>query len=463
MTASSAGPEGSIATEKPPATTAYRLDSARSRDLYQKALGLMPGGNTRHSITLAPYPIYASTGRGCRVVDVEGEERIDFVNNFTAVIVGHANPKVIEAVQDQLESGTAFSMPTERDLELASLIVERVGNIDKIRFCNSGSEAVMLAIKAARAHTGRPKIAKMEGGYHGIYDYAQVSEGPTADQWGEARAPASIVEPGCSPAVARDVIVLPWNDEEACVRLIEENKSELAAILVDPLPAGIGFIPPRPGFLERLREVTRQCGVLFISDEVMSFRLHYHGALHELGIEADLTSLGKIIGGGFPIGAVAGRDDVMEVFDHTKQMKVHHGGTFNANPISMSAGLAAMRQMTPEAYDRLGGLGDYLRAQLSGMFAARGIGARVLGMGSLFSVTFAQGELQGFRSLKEGAEAGPDIHELCHEMLGRGILIPSYRLFGCLSTPMTERELDCFVNAMDESLSAQSVSAAGRH
>jgi glutamate-1-semialdehyde 2,1-aminomutase len=233
----------------------------------------MPGGNTRHSIALMPYPVYAASGRGCRVTDVEGEERIDFLNNFTALILGHADPQVARAVQQQIVSGTAFTMPTRSDIDLAELLVERVAYIDQIRFCNSGSEAVMLAIKAARAYTGRPKIAKFEGAYHGTYDWAQVSEGSSAATWGEAGRPVSVIEPGTPASVADEVVVLPWNDFATCSELIGQNRDNLAAVLVDALPAAIGLIAPVAGFLELLREETETAGALLISYDVMILRL----------------------------------------------------------------------------------------------------------------------------------------------------------------------------------------------
>src|SRR5271166_4729891 len=236
----------------------------------------MPGGNTRHSIALAPYPIFARSGKGCRVTDVEGDERIDFLNNYTSLILGHADPQVTSAVLGRVSAGTAFTMPTPEDVELAELLVDRIPHLDHIRFCNSGSEAVMLTVKAARAFTGRPKIAKFEGAYHGIYDYVQVSEGPGPDQWGELNAPASVIEAGSPPSVAGDVVILPWNRIDICRALIAKHKDELAAVLVDPLPLGIGMIAPRPGFLEFLREETARHGILLIVDEVLTFRIGYH-------------------------------------------------------------------------------------------------------------------------------------------------------------------------------------------
>ncbi|MBK7598043.1 MAG: aspartate aminotransferase family protein [Acidobacteria bacterium] len=444
---------GEIANEER-RTVGYRSEASLSKQLYQRAEMVMPGGNSRHSIVLEPYPVYASHGRGSRIVDVEGQERIDFLNNFTSLILGHADAQVTNAVQKQLELGTAFTLPTQVDVELAELLVERVPYIDQIRFCNSGSEAVMMAVKAARAFTGRSKIAKFEGAYHGIYDYVQVSEGPTSDNWGDPEAPESVVESSVSPTVAAEVVVLPWNNFNACRELIQQHKDELSAIIVDPLPTGIGMIAPLHGFIEFLRELTERHGILLISDEVLTFRLSYHGAMSEFGVEPDLTVLGKIIGGGFPVGAVAGRRDVMSVFDQRGSFKVHHGGTFNANPVTMTAGLETMKQMTPDAFDRLGRMGDYIRERIAQTLGERGIPVKVCGKGSLFIAHLTDEELVDFRSLKGYSRTNPAYGELCHEMLSRGIITSPRGIFGCLSTPMTEAELDGFVEALDQSLTA---------
>jgi glutamate-1-semialdehyde 2,1-aminomutase len=414
----------------------------------------MPGGNTRHSTVLAPYPVYVASGSGCCVTDVEGQERIDFLNNYTSLILGHANPQVTQAAQRRMALGAAFTMPTEAEVELAELLIARVSYIDRVRFCNSGSEAVLLAVKAARAFTGRPKIAKFEGAYHGIYDYVQVSEGPAPAEWGDPDAPASVLESSSSPAVAQDVVVLPWNNFEACRTLIAKHKQELAAVIADPQPLGIGLIAPKPGFLEMLREETERHGVLLIADEVMSFRLSYHGAMHARGISPDLTTLAKIIGGGFPVGAVAGSAEVMSVFDHTGTWKVRHGGTFNANPVTMTAGLETMRQMTPEVDDRLNGMGDQFRVRLARMLADRRVAARICGQGSMFAAHLTDRELVDFRSLQGFSRTRPIYADLCHEMLAQGIVTTSRGIFGCLSTPMTEVELDAFVEALARSLTA---------
>jgi glutamate-1-semialdehyde 2,1-aminomutase len=435
------------------ASAKYREPGALSRQLYQRACKVMPGGNTRHSVALAPYPIYARSASGCRIMDVEGEERVDFLNNYTSLILGHAHPQVIDAVERRAALGSAFTMPTSEEVELAELLASRVAYVEQIRFSNSGSEAVMLAIKAARAFTGRPKIAKFEGAYHGIYDYAEVSEGPAPDVWGDADAPASVTAGGTPESVGHDVVVLPWNRPEVCRRLLEKHSSALAALIVDPMPLGIGMIAPQPGFLEFLREETARHGILLLADEVLNFRLDYHGAFRASGVMPDLTTFGKIIGGGFPVGAVAGSRRVMSVFDHTAGFKVRHDGTFNANPVTIVAGLETMQLMTPEAYDRLNGLGEYVRDRLRRLFRDTGRPAQVCGAASMFLAHLTADELIDFRSLRGFSRTNPVYGGLCHKMLEYGFILSPRGIFGCLSTPMGEAELDGFVEALGRALS----------
>jgi len=416
----------------------------------------LPGGNSRHTLILDPYPVYARFGKGCRVVDVDGQERLDFVNNYASLILGHADPLVMDAVRRQLEKGTCFGMPTEIEVSFASLLCQRVKTMDKIRFCNSGSEAVMMALKAARAYTGRQAIAKFEGAYHGSYDFAQVSDGPSPSEWGDRRSPASVAEPGSTASVKNEVVVLPWNNLAVCEVLLRKNKAKLAALLIDPLPSRVGLIPPRPGFLESVQGIARDSGILVIADEVLCFRLSYHGASSFSGLSPDITVLGKIIGGGFPIGAVGGADSVMEVFDHTKKARVHHGGTFNANPVSLTAGLATMKRLTPQSFERLNGLGDYLRSRLAELFKKKRIKAQVTGMGSLFYFHPTDRELTDYRSLVERVKDGGFYNQLAHLMLARGIIVSPGLGFGCLSTPMEEKDVEAFVEALYSSLKSLS-------
>ena len=436
------------------ALTTYLDEASRSKELYQRALSVMPGGNTRHTVAMKPYPVYAASGRGCRVLDVEGEERIDFVNNYTSLIRGHADPVVTDAVAKVIESGTAFSLPTESDILLAELLVERIPYVEQIRFCNSGSEGVLLALRAARAFTGRARIAKFEGCYHGIYDYAQASDSSRPTNWGDLNRPTTTLETSMSPSVAEDVLTLPYNRPEICQQLIEENASNLAAVLIDPLPAALGLLAPADGFLGLLREITEKHGVLLVADEVLSFRVDYRGACHSHGVEPDLVSLGKIIGGGFPVGAIAGKAKVMEVFDHRVQEKVHHGGTYNGNPVTMVAGYETMRQMTEAEYDHLDALGQQIRGRLTEMLEKRGVPHRINGRGSLFSILLSDDDAADFRDVASIRSFRPELANLMPEMLSRGILLGSRGLFGALSTPMGDQELDAFVDALEGSLDA---------
>jgi len=433
-------------------TAGYQDETSRSRQLYERALRVMPGGNSRHTLVMDPYPVYAASGQGCRVTDVEGEQRIDFINNYTSLIRGHADPVVTAAVRQVVGQGTAFSMPTESDIRLAELLLDRVPGMQRIRFANSGSEGVLLTIRAARAATGRSKIAKFEGCYHGVYDYAQASDSSRPHNWGDSQHPSTTLEPSMARSLVDDVVTLPWNDIEVCRALIDDNADQLAAVVFDPLPAALGFVAPDQSFVEFLREITERQGILLIADEVLSFRVSCQGACASHGIEPDLVSLGKIIGGGFPVGAVMGKQSVMEVFDHRVGEKVHHGGTYNGNPVTMVAGHETMRQMTPEAYGQLDALGDRLREAIAETVGRRGIAHQVTGRGSLFGLLFTEAPVRDFRGLVAGLSAEPGQMKVAAEMLHHGILLGSRGVLGCLSTPMGTDEIDAFVSALDESL-----------
>jgi glutamate-1-semialdehyde 2,1-aminomutase len=359
-----------------------------------------------------------ASAHGASVTDVDGQTRLDFVNNYTSLIHGHAHPRIVEAVSRQLGLGTAVSFPTEAEVRLAELMVERVDSLEQIRFTNSGTEAVMMAIQAARAFTGRSKIAQFEGCYHGSYDYADVS-------------------------------VVPFNDADAIERLVSQHARELAAVIVDPLPHRPGFLDPARDFLPRLRQVTRAHDVLLISDEIISFRLDYAGPQQRFGYESDLTTFGKIIGGGFPVGAFGGRADVMSVFDPSAPgARLSHGGTFNANPVTMIAGYEAMSMMTPAEYARLAGLGERLRVGLADVIEARGVSWQVTGQGSLFRLHAHPRPLVDYRSSLMTSVEETAAEQFYWAMLGQGIVLTP-DLAGCLSTPMTEVEVDQLVDAGD--------------
>lgn len=424
----------------------YIASTPRSRALYEEARNYHPGGDSRTTVFYRPYPIFIVRGEGCRVWDADGTERLDFINNYTSVILGHANPAVVRAVEEQLRLGSCYAAPTEHQIRLARILTQRIPGVEHIRFTNSGTEATMQAIRAARAFTGRDKIAKCEGGYHGTHDTVEVSIRPPVDRAGDARRPLRVpATAGVPRSVLEEVIIIPFNDLEATRQIILEHRHELAAVIVEPVMGAGGVIPARPEYLQMLREVTAQNDILLIFDEVISFRVSSGGAQEVYGVTPDLTSLGKIIGGGMPIGAVGGRRDVMAVFDPTQGPRVVHGGTFNANPVTMVAGVATMEQLTPPVYARLNALGESLRQKLRSLFAELEVPAQVTGMGSLFNVHFTPGEVRTYRDTATRDDSL--YHTVFLGLMNEGIFI-SPRLMGCLTTPMGEAEVDAFVEAM---------------
>ena len=431
----------------------YLQTGSKASRLYARATKVEPGGNSRQTVYQAPHPTYAQRGYGCRVMDEDGQERIDFVNNLTSLIAGHAHPQVVEAVVAQVRKGSAFAWPTESEVRLAEILTGRVESVETVRFTNSGTEAVMNAVKAARAFTGRPKIAKFEGCYHGAYDYVEVSMDPTPEQGGDPRAPRPVLyTQGSSPGILRDVVVMPFNDLEACEAILAKEKDSVAAVIVDPMPNRAGLIPARPGFLPGLREITRRYGMLLIADEVITFRLGYHGTQPVFGFKADLTTFGKVIGGGYPVGGIGGSAEVMAVFDPTGgKPKLPHAGTFNANPVTMVAGVATLEIMTPQKYAYLDELGQAARSSLSALFERTGFEAQVTGSGSLFRIILSRRPLVDYRSSLPSAEAKAAAQDLYMGLMARGIAITN-TLLGSMSTPMTMKEIDTLVEAVSDTI-----------
>lgn len=428
-------------------------DAINSQTLYQRALRVLPGGNTRTTVFMQPFPLYAVRGEGCRVWDVDGAVRIDCINNFTAMIHGYAHPAINAAVSEQLTQGTCFGQPTESEIDLAELLCERLPGVEQVRFTNSGTEAVMMALKAARAFTGRAKIAKVEGAYHGSYDYAEVSLDSQPQNWGEQPASIAYAE-GTPPRVLQDVLVLPFNDIETAERLIRQHGAELAAVLIDPLPNRAGLIPAEPAFLRMLERVCKEVGCLLIFDEVISFRLGYSGAQGLWGVMPDLTTLGKIIGGGFPVGAVGGRAEVMAVFDPRQgKPALPHGGTFSANPVSMRAGLASMRLLDAAAFQHLARIGQQVREGIDQALARHGVPGQAVGLGSLLKVHFTDQPLRDYRSAYADAEQSRRLALFNRGLLDRGVLAASYGLMA-LSTSMNEQDVEQILDAVDGALAA---------
>jgi len=423
-------------------TTAHRTPSERyaelapeSQALWGRALESLPGGNSRTTIFHDPYPLYAASGRGCCVTDVDGVERIDFISNYTSLALGHCHPRVVEAVRRQAGRLTSAAAASELEVEMAERIRERLPSVELLRFTNSGTEATMQAIRAARAFTGRSTVAAFAGAYHGTHDVAVSIPAVAGDPPGG---------PGVPDAVADSLLVAPFNDVESTRALLEPRLDDLAAVIVEPVLGSAGVIPADVGFLAFLRELTERSGALLLFDEVIAFRIGYHGAQGRYGVTPDLTTLGKIIGGGLPVGAVGGRADVMELFDPRRTPHLAHGGTFNANPLSMSAGLATLAELTPATYEAWEALALELKAKLERVLADAGQPACVNQIGSLFNIHFAEGPVRSPADAQAGDTAL--LRELHLALLDHGILFTP-RGMGCLSTPMTGSEIDAFVDA----------------
>jgi glutamate-1-semialdehyde 2,1-aminomutase len=431
-------------------TVTWPDPNCNSRALYERALKVMPGGVTRIQPWQSPFPVYAASANGAYLSDVDGARILDFTNCFSAMIHGHGQPQILSAVTAQLALGAlALNTPTETEIRLAEHLCQRIPGIERVRFCNSGSEAVMHAIKAARAHTGRPAIAKIEGAYHGAYDYAEVSLDSTPDNWGNEPSSTAYAL-GTPQGVLADVVALPFNRPQEASRILRANAARLAGVLLDVLPANVGCIAATREFLDTVIGTAREVGALIILDEVVSLRLDYHGAQALFAVDPDLTVAGKIIGGGFPIGAVGGKTHVMAVFDHRGgKPAVPQGGTFTANPVTMTAGLTAMELLTHEAHAHIDGLGERARAGIAGVFDRHGVPGQVTGMGSIFKVHMHTRPIVDHRSHSASPAESERLAELQIELLKRGFLI-STKGYGFTSTPMTDADIDAFLGAADE-------------
>jgi glutamate-1-semialdehyde 2,1-aminomutase len=358
---------------------------------------------------------------------------------------------MIEAVTAQLQLGTAFALPTEQEIVLAEILSSRIESVDQVRFTNSGSESVMMAIKAARAYTGKPKIISFEGSYHGSYDAAEASLPPHANAL-EADPQPFAYSVGTPQGVLENAIILPFNDERAFADAVEANRDSLAAVLIDPMPLRIGMIQAKPEFITLVREMTADAGIVLIFDEVVNLRVAYGGMQSLYGVKPDLTTMAKIIGGGFAGGAVGGSAEVMSVFDPTQgQIKAPHGGTFNANPVTMVAGAVAMSKLTEAEHERLDRLGETVRGKIADTLDRHGVPGQVMGAGSLFYIHLHDRPLTDYRSMILSRQEQAFATRLHRAMLANGIFM-STSLAGCLSTPMGEDEIDAFVEALGRSL-----------
>lgn len=425
----------------------------QSESLYAKALELLPGGVSRNTVLREPYPPYAAYGEGCRLTDIEGVTRLDFSNNMASLLHGHACPAIVNAVTEQLQRGSAFTMATEIEVRYADFLISRSPSFEKIRFVNSGTEAIMASLKASRAFTGKPKIAKAEGAYHGQYDYAEVSQTPNPETWGDIDHPNSVpVAHGTPNSALDDVVIIPFNDTTRAIAILDQHKDSLACVLLDLMPHRVGLRPADPSFVEAIREWTDKHNVLLVFDEVITFRTEVGGLQQQYNVTPDLTALGKAIGGGFPVGAIAGRKQVMDVMNPlAENVLFPHSGTFSANPITLTAGLESMKLFDATAIERINTLAQRAIDGIERAIKETGTTACVTGAGSMFRIHMKEHAPKNFREAYMSPEENAKLKILLDHMFDENFLMIN-TCSAVLSTPMTESEIDELVEAVKRGL-----------
>ncbi len=424
-----------------------KRERKRSREIFERAEKVLVGGvnsPVRAFRSVGGEPLVIERGSGPYLYDADGNELLDFVCSWGAMILGHANPAISEAIAEQARRGTSFGVTTELELELASLITRAIPFIEKIRFVSSGTEATMSAVRLARGVTKRDFLVKFEGCYHGHAD-SFLSQG------GSGLATLGIAEcPGVPEALAALTLNVPYNDLNAVERVFSERKDKIAAVIVEPVAANMGVVPPETGFLKGLREITRKNGALLIVDEVITgFRLQNGSVQQLLGVEADLTTLGKIIGGGVPVAAYGGRAELM---NHVAPLgPVYQAGTLAGNPLAMRAGIAALKQLTrPELYDEIAQMGQRLVTGFRAELADAGIPAQVNSFGSLSTIFFAPRRVRNYADAKRSDTKR--YARFFREMLDRGIfLAPSQFEAAFVSVTHTPADIDRALAAARES------------
>jgi glutamate-1-semialdehyde 2,1-aminomutase len=438
-----------------------RQNHARSRDWFERAqCSLVEGVNSpsRGSAVYSPTPIFLERGRGSHVWDADGDEYIDFMMSFGALIHGHAHPVLVKAVCEAMAEGSHFAAATSAEVEAAEVFCRMVPCAEAVRFTNTGSEATMLALRLARAHTGRTKFLKFEGHYHGWYDsFLLNAHSHPPEQLGTIENPAHIPDSeGIPAATFNDVVLAPWNDEVMLERVLKKHVHELAAVITEPIMANMGCILPRDGYLQRMRELTREYGVLLILDEVVTgFRYARGGCQEYYGVTPDLATFGKALGAGFPIGAVAGPRSILDRMKWGEKMVLHYG-TFNGHRLTMKVIQANLALLLEEGtYSRFHAIGDAAIRGLRDMFRRRGIKAVVQGFGPMFQIYFTDRDgIYDYRDYCQHADTNR-YSEFVHQLLDRGIyMTPSNGLHWIISTAHTEADVQRLLTAADQACAA---------
>jgi glutamate-1-semialdehyde 2,1-aminomutase len=417
----------------------------KSKQAYAEAVKLLPGGvnsPVRAFKSVKMDPIFMARGKGSKIYDIDGNEYIDYVLSWGPLILGHANDRVVEALKKVAENGTSFGAPTLIENELAKLVIERVPSIEIVRMVNSGTEATMSALRLARGYTGRNKILKFEGCYHGHGDSLLIKAGSGVATLG---LPDS---PGVPESVAKNTITVPYNDLESVKYAFEQFGEDIAGVIVEPVAGNMGVVPPQPGFLEGLREITKQYGALLIFDEVMTgFRVDYHCAQGYFGIEPDLTCLGKVIGGGLPVGAYGGKAEIMERI--APSGPIYQAGTLSGNPLAMTAGYETLIQLTPETYEQFKKKADRLEEGLRRAAEKYDIPHTINRAGSMIGFFFTNEEVINYEKAKT---SDLDMFAAYYrEMAEQGIFLPPSQFEGMfLSTEHTDEDIEKTIEAAEK-------------
>lgn len=421
-----------------------KIKGEASKAIYEHACDVIIGGVSRNTVYRNPHPYYAAHAKGCHVTDIEGTQRIDFANNMASLIHGHVHPAITEAVIEQIQKGSAYTLATEAEVALGDLLCNRVPGFEKVRFVNSGTEAVMAMIKASRAFTGKPMIAKAEGAYHGTYDFAEVSQVTSPSKWGSIKKPNSVPLVKGTPKEVTDLVaIFPFNDIKRTLNILNEHKDEIACVLIDPVPHRVGLVPASNDYIEAIYKWTRENNALMCFDEVVTLRVNYCGAQERYSVRPDLTALGKMIGGGFPVGALAGRTDVMEVFDPRKQRKrFPHSGTFSANPVSMTAGQIAMKLFDQEAVFKLNALTQRAIKQIEEAIKIADVPISLTGAGSMFRIHLKEKAPATFREAYQDLTERLLIKDLLDYMFFEENIMMINTCACMFSTVMTQKEVD---------------------
>ncbi|MBM3926270.1 MAG: aspartate aminotransferase family protein [SAR202 cluster bacterium] len=420
----------------------------KSRKLFEGGKNVMPGGAMK-SLGYNP-PMYVERAQDCYLWDVDGHKLVDWINNACAMILGHSPKKTVKALNDVVNNGIVFGAPNTYEKAIAEHLCKRVPSVESVRFVNSGTEALMNTIRLVRAYTGKPKIAKFEGGFHGTTDDAEISVAPPADAAGSADAPNAVADlKGINPETVNNVVVMPYNDAEAVDLILRENKDDIAAVFYDPKSANYE-IP-----FEFVRFVANKCkelGILFVVDEVKSLRVAYGGYQALAGVNPDLTTFGKLVGGGMPVGAFGGKKKIMDVLDPEKKMGIASGGTYSANPMTLAAGLAHMEEATPDVYKHLKAIGKRMADGLETVVKKSKFPGRVLYLENMITVHMTTSPVRNYR----------DILKFDQQMRRRMMLAMTMEGHYCremqemtVSSPMTNAIIDDFIADFEKVVAAK--------